>query len=83
MSANILTVLLMLSGTIVILGRCIELSALLNRKQWSGHRGQFVGFSVSVALTAGGAVGVLFFWGYGQVLLLLGVAGWFVFNRRF
>jgi hypothetical protein len=82
MSANILLVLMMLLGTVIVLGRCIELSALLSRKGWMGNPFQFVGFSVSVALTAGGAVGVLFFWGYGQVLLLLGIAGWFYFNRR-
>lgn len=82
MTSNFLITLLMLSAMLVILGRCIELSAVLSRKLWSGHPFRFAAFSVAVALTAGGAVGVLFGWGGGPVLLLLGIGGWMFFDRR-
>lgn len=82
MTSNLFVTLLMLSAMLVILGRCIELSAVLSRKLWSGHPFRFAAFSVSVALTAGGAVGVLLGWGVGAALLLLGIGGWMFFDRR-
>jgi hypothetical protein len=73
--------ILMLAATAVIFWRGIGLAATLNRHQLD-HHFKFVGFSASIALSVGGAVGVLLGWGCGQYLLLIGVAGWFFFDRR-
>ncbi|OIR10965.1 hypothetical protein GALL_71360 [mine drainage metagenome] len=80
---NILIFLLVLAATAIVMLRCIELAAHLNRKLWFGHGYTFGGFSISIALTAGGAVGVLVGWPDAPILLLLGIAGWMTFNRRF
>jgi hypothetical protein len=74
--------ILMLAATAVIFWRGICLAATLNRHLWLDHHFKFVGFSASIALSVGGAVGVLLGWGCGQYLLLIGVAGWFFFDRR-
>jgi len=82
MSMNLILTLVLLGGTAVVLGRSIELASLLSRKHWTGHTFQFAGFSLSVAVTSGGAMGTLFGWQYGPVLLLAGIAGWMLFDRR-
>jgi hypothetical protein len=79
---NSMLVLLLLAPTMVILWRSIDLASTLSRKLWVGHPGRFAGFAVSIALTAGGAVGVTFGMLSASVLLLLGVSGWMFFDRR-
>lgn len=74
--------LMALAATVVVMMRCITLVAHLNRKMWFGHSYLFGGFSVSIALAAGGSVGVLFGWPSGAYMLLLGFAGWLFFDRR-
>jgi len=71
-----------LIAVIVIMMRCLDLVAHLNHSTWAGHFYALGGFSLSVALTAGGSVGVLFGWHQGAVMLLLGFAGWLAFDRR-
>lgn len=82
MNINIIILLLLLPATFVILGHSLDLASTLSRKQWVGHPFRFAGFSISIALTAGGAVGVLLGAFYAPALLVLGVAGCMMFDRR-
>lgn len=78
----LLMTLLVLISTVVVMARCISLIAHLNRKLWFDHGYSFGGFSLSIALTGAGAVGVFLGWEYAPVLLLVGIAGWMTFDRR-
>jgi hypothetical protein len=73
---------LMLLATVVIIVHCVVMAARLNRKQFSGHQLRFTVFSLSIGLLGGGAIAVLFGWSAGPLLLLLGVAGWQLTDRR-
>jgi len=79
---SLLLTLAILASTVVVMMRCITLAAHLNRKLWLDHGLMFGGFSVSIALTAGGAVGVLFGWIHAPTMLVIGIAGWMIFDRR-
>jgi hypothetical protein len=79
---NIFVTILVLAATIVVMMRCINLVAHLNRKMWFGHSYMFGGFSISIALAAGGSVGVCFGWDQAPAMLLIGFAGWMIFDRR-
>lgn len=80
MSTMILLVLLVAAG--VILVHCVCVAAKMSRRRWQGHKARFAGVSASIALMAGGAVGLLLECHYAPVLLATGVAGSFVFDRR-
>lgn len=79
---NILLTLLILVSTIVVLMNSITLVAHLDRKLWFGQLYKFGGFSVSIALTAAGAVGILFGWEPASEMLMIGIAGRMIFDRR-
>ena len=74
--------LISLLATCVILTRCICMAAQVNKKEWSGHPLQFIGFAVAYGLSSGGSLGVVFGWQHAPIVLLLGVAGWVMFDRR-
>jgi hypothetical protein len=80
---SIVQTILMFLATGGVLMRCFGLVSVLNRKKWVGHPFEFTGFSSAIALTAGGAVGVLLGSSLGPLLLLTGVAAWMFFDRRF
>lgn len=69
-------------ATMVLMLRIVCIASTLSRSAWSGHPFCFVGLSMSYALAGGGAVGYTLGWNHGGVLLLLGAAGWVVFDRR-
>lgn len=80
---SIVLTALMLIATSIIMLRGFSLISTLSYKKWTGCTFEFVGFSASIALTMGGAVGILFNHQSGPILLLIGMAGWMFFNRRF
>ena len=65
-----------------VLARCICVVPRLSRKSWTGHRVHFTALAGTYALLAGGAVGTALHWGLGPTMLLIGVAGWVLFDRR-
>lgn len=71
-----------LGSAIVVLAHVICVAAHLSRKRWQGKQAQFIGLALSYALVAGGAAGVTLSWNPGVPLLLLGIAGWILFDRR-
>ena len=79
---NIFVTILVLAATIIVMMKCITLAAHLNRKMWFDHTYMFGGFSISIALAAGGSVGILFGWDQAPAMLLIGFAGWMTFDRR-
>lgn len=80
MSMLILMILLMASG--VILVHCVCVVAKLSRSKWDGHQGRFAGIAASIALMAGGAMGMLLAFPHAPILLTVGLAGSFIFERR-
>jgi hypothetical protein len=67
---------------IVVLIRCVCVSATFSKRNWTGHQLQFAFLSASYALIAGGALGVAVGWHLGPACLLFGVAGMILFDRR-
>lgn len=80
---NFILTILMLLATGAVMMRCLSLVSILSHKKWVGHTFEFLGFSIAIALTVGGAFGILLGSNFGAVFLLIGVAGWMVFDRRF
>lgn len=79
---NTLIFAVSMSAAAVVVMRCVCVAAHLSRKSWSGHLLQFVGITLSYALIAGGAIGVALHWHSGSTLLLIGMSGWILFDRR-
>lgn len=69
--------------TLIILSRCVCAASKLNRREWDGHAMRFAGIAGAYAAVAGGALGTLMAWQYGPATLMLGVAGWILFDRRY
>ena len=80
MNALVLIIILMASG--VILVHCVCVVATLSRSKWDGHRGRFAGVAASIALMAGGAMGMVLAFPHAPILLTVGLAGNFIFERR-
>jgi hypothetical protein len=66
----------------VIMHHCTCLIAKLSPRNWFGHRLQFIGLAAAYSLMAGGSVGTAVGYPHGATLLLLGVAGLVLFDRR-
>ncbi len=66
----------------VILVHCTCIVAKLSPRNWFGHRLQFIGLSAAYSFIAGGAVGTAANWHLGPSLLLIGLAGLVIFDRR-
>lgn len=77
-----MSALLLLAASAVILVHCLCVVARLSRNKWEGHKGRFAGVSASVALMAGGAMGMVLALPHAPLLLAVGVAGGFIFERR-
>ncbi len=80
MSALVPLLSLLAAGAVLV--RCVCIAARLNRRDWSGHPLRFVGMAAGYALTGGGAVGTALEWDFASHLLLFGMAGLVVFERR-
>lgn len=72
--------LIVLAG--VILVHCVCVVSGLSRLKWQGHKGRFAGVSASIALLAGGALGMVLSFYHWPFLLAAGIAGEYVFDRR-
>lgn len=73
-------ILILAAGIVMVHCTCIV--AKLSPRNWFGHRFQFLGLSAAYSLVAGGAVGTAFSWHLGPTLLLIGLAGLVIFDRR-
>lgn len=80
MSVIFLMLLLLAAG--VILVHCLCVISNLSHRKWSGHKGRFAGVTFSVALLAGGAAGMVLDYPPAPVLLIVGIAGAYIFERR-
>lgn len=72
----------MLVATAIIFSHCLTLAADIKRHAWDGHLLEFTAFTLSVAALGAGAAGVLLGWRPAGVLLLVGIAGTTVIDRR-
>lgn len=77
----ILSIILIMAAGVVMV-HCICLISKLSPRRWFGHRLQFFGLSAAYSFIAGGSVGIVFGWPLASVLLLFGVAGKILFERR-
>lgn len=72
----------MLLSLAVVLLHCFRQIATLNYRKWQGHQIRFAGLALAHALIAGGAVGIALGMGAAPMLLLVGIAGKILFDRR-
>lgn len=76
-----MTILTSIAASVVLM-HCICVASQLSRKEWGGHPLQFIGLSVSYPLIGGGALGAALGWPHAIWILLFGMAGLFLFDRR-
>lgn len=80
--ANILITLLMLAAAGVVMMRCLCVAAHLSPARWFDHKFKLLGLSISYAFIGGGAVSFALGWMPGAYMLLFGLAGLILFDRR-
>lgn len=66
----------------IVLTRCVHVAARLNIRDWRGPRWRFVGLAASFSAIGAGAFGVALFVQWAAFVLLAGIAGLIVFDRR-
>jgi hypothetical protein len=66
----------------IVLMRCVHVAARLNIRDWRGPRWRFIGLAASFSALAAGAFGVALFVQWAAFMLLAGIAGLIVFDRR-
>lgn len=76
-----MTWVMLLSVTVVLM-HCLRQIATMSHLKWRGHQIQFAGLALAHALIAGGAAGIALGLGVAPLLLLVGVAGKILFDRR-
>lgn len=81
MIAALLSVLYLLAAGVVLM-RCVCLAAHLNPAKWGRHRIHYALYAASLACLGAGALGVALAWPPARLMLLFGVAGWVLFDRR-
>lgn len=69
-------------AALIIIVRCICIAAHLSRKEFPGHQLRFFVLAASYAICGGAAVASAFDARDGAHLLLLGMAGFFIAERR-
>lgn len=74
--------ILMILSAIIVMVHCTCMIARLNYRNWFGRQLQFVGLTVSYSFIAGGSVGIALSWPPAAAVLLFGLAGWILFDRR-
>jgi len=79
---SIALLVLSIAAAVVVLWRSTCVAAHLSRKEWGGHLLEFVGITGSYALICGGAVGIPIGYAPAPLMILVGVAGWILFDRR-
>lgn len=74
--------LIIICASMVIMVRCTCMVAKLNHRNWYGHKLQFTALAISYAFIFGGAAAFALGWTAGALLLLFGMAGRVLFDRR-
>jgi len=74
--------ILIILAAIIVMVHCTFMIAHLNHRNWFGHKMQFIGLAVAYSFIAGGSVGIALSWSPAAGVLLFGLAGWAVFDRR-
>jgi hypothetical protein len=75
------TLISILPALVVLLRTTLVVSSM-NAQNWQGHHLHFAALAASWALLCGGALGAALSWKFGTPMLLIGIAGWFLFDRR-
>lgn len=79
---KMLLTILMLGSAFIVMKHGLCLVAHLSPKRWNGKRVQLLGLGLANALMCGGAVGALLGWPPSSALMLVGLALFFVSDRR-
>lgn len=77
-----MTRMFFLLAAFIIIVRCICIAAHFSRKDFAGHRLRFYTLAFSYVFSGGGALAMALGNEYGAHLLLAGMAGFFVAERR-
>jgi hypothetical protein len=64
-----------------ILHRSVTMASFLTHESWP-NKFLFVGLGVSLGFLSAGALGTVFSYWWGAPLLLIGITGFFLFDRR-
>lgn len=78
----VIVMLAALAMASIVLMRCVHVAARINIRDWHGPRWRFVGLAASFSALAAGAFGVALFVQWAAFVLLAGIAGLIVFDRR-
>lgn len=74
---------LVLISALIIVSRCICAAGRLSHKKWNGESYKFAGIAASYSLVCGGAIGAIIGWEYAMQSLIMGIAGWVIFDRHY
>ena len=69
-------------AALAVIVRCVCIAAHLSRKDFAGHMARFYVLAASYAISAGGALAAIIAWHFGLELMLIGMAGFFLAERR-
>lgn len=78
----VIVMLAALAMASIVLMRCVHVASRINIRDWRGPRWRFVGLAASFSAIAAGAFGVALFVQWAAFVLLAGIAGLIVFDRR-
>lgn len=79
---NLIITMLILVATAVVMQHGLSLVAHLSPKRWFGCKWKFVGLASANALICGGSVGALLSWPPSSALMVIGLALFFISDRR-
>lgn len=79
---NIVLTLVLLAAAGKVMTRCVVLVAHMSPKRWFGPKWQLLGLAAAYALIGGGAIGALLGWPPSAMLMVVGLALLFTFDRR-
>ena len=69
-------------AAVIVMLHVINLVSKFNHETWQGHKLHFAALAVSYAFLAGGAIAAVLRFPPSGAMLLLGVAGILLFDRR-
>ncbi|MFA6015906.1 MAG: hypothetical protein WC742_12650 [Gallionellaceae bacterium] len=79
---NLVVTLLMLAATLIVMQHGLSLVAHISPKRWFGCKWKLIGLALANALVCGGAVGALLSWPPSSALMVIGLALFFISDRR-
>lgn len=71
-----------IAAVLVVMTRIVCLASKMSMLTWQGGKARFIFYTLAIAMIAGGAVGTLFNYPAGPLMLLVGLAGQMLFDRR-